>query len=281
MITYTELRKISLEFRRLSSNLLRSSREDSDVSLARFMKYIEVIPFIHDTIHNTIDNVDFDFRQCFVIEDTGWHRINIPEDEACHLKAQYDYMNFILSEGKKSVSGEAIQYPHSSNHWNDIIQEFLDDAIKPMIDYINDAISTAMIDIEEQKEMAPSIVQNIGNNYGTLNTQGSGSIVSTNNAYIKSINELLSKIIPTIDDISEVSNADKESVKDDLESIKEQINSSEPKRSRIQKALAGIKSFVGNFTMKLAATLAVGTVTSTDWNLLIQGIEHFIEQAFH
>jgi hypothetical protein len=279
MITYTELRKISLEFRRLSSNLLRSSRDDSDVSLARFMKYIEATPFIYDAIHNTIDSVDFDFKQCFLIEGTGWHRINIPEDEACHLKAQYDYMIFILSEDKRSVSNEAFNYPHSSNHWSDIIQEFLDDAVKPMIDYINDAISNEMIVIEEEeKKAAPSIVQNIGNNYGTLNAQGAGSIVSTNNTsiVINGINELLSKIILSIDGITDVSNKDRESVKDDLESIQEQINSPEPKKSRMQKALAGIKKFAGDFSMKLAVTLAAGAVTGADWNLLIQKLEQFI-----
>ena len=279
MITYTELRKISLEFRRLSSNLLRSSRDDSDVSLARFMKYIEATPFIYDAIHNTIDNVDFDFKQCFLIEGTGGHGINIPEDEACHLKAQYDYMIFILSEDKRSVSNEAFKYPHSSNHWSDIIQEFLDDAVKPMIDYINDAISTEMIIIEEEeKKTAPSIVQNIGNNYGTLNAPGTGSIVSTNNTsiVINDINELLSKIILSIDGITDVSNKDRESVKDDLESIQEQINSPEPKKSRMQKALAGIKKFAGDFSMKLAVTLAAGAVTGADWNLLIQKLEQFI-----
>jgi hypothetical protein len=161
--------------------------------------------------------MDFDFKKCFLIEDTEWNRINIPEEEACHIKAQYDYMNFILSEDKRSVINEALQYPHSS----DIVQEFLDDAFKPIIDYINDAISTEMIVIEEEEKVVPSIVQNIGNNYGTLNTQGAGSIVSTNNTsiVINDINELLSKIIPAINGITDVPNEEREIVKDDLESI--------------------------------------------------------------
>lgn len=279
MITYTELRKISLEFRRLSSNLLRSVREDSDVALARLMKYIEATTFIHDTIHNAIDSVDFDFKQCFLIRDTGWNRVNIPEDEYCHLKAQYDYMNYILDDEKKSVGDEACKYPNSSKSWSEIIQDFLDTAVKPMIDYINDAISTEMIVIEEyEKKTIPSIVQNIGHNYGTLNTQGTGSIVSTNNinVAINEINELLSKIIPSIDNIADVSDDGMESIKDDLESIREQINSPEPKKSRLRKSLAGIKKFTEEFSMKLAVSLASGAVTSTDWNLLIQNVEQFI-----
>ena len=285
MNTYTELRKISLEFRRLSSNLLRSDRDNSDVALSRLMKYIEVTPFIHDTIHNAIDNVNFDFKECFLIDESGWHKISIPEDEHCHLKAQFDYMNFILGDNKRSVSNEAFQYPHSSNRWSDIVQAFLDDSIKPMIDFIVDAISTEMIAIEEEeKKSTPAIVQHIGTNYGTMNTQGTGSIVSRNNSRVKvinNINELLSKIIPTIDDIPDVSDEDKESVKDDLESIQEQINSAEPKKNRMQKALAGIKKFAVDFSMKLAVTLATGAVTRIDWTLLIENIEQFVSHLIH
>lgn len=138
-----------------------------------------------------------------------------------------------------------------------------------------------MIIIEEyEKKTIPSIVQNIGHNYGTLNAQGTGSIVSTNNinVAIKEINELLSKIIPSIDNIADVSDDGRESIKDDLESIQEQINSPEPKKSRLRKSLAGIKKFTEEFSMKLAVSLAAGAVTSADWNLLIQNVEQFIGQ---
>ena len=55
------------------------------------------------------------------------------------------------------------------------------------------------------------------------------------------------------------------------------MKSDTPKKNRIGKALAGIKKFVGNFSMNLAVTLAVGAVTGTDWNLLLQKIENFIK----
>lgn len=278
MITCTELRKISLQFRRLSSNLLRSNWENSDVPLARLMKYIEETTFIHDTIHNAIDTVDFDFKRCFLIE---YVPINIPEDEYCHLKAQYDYMNFILGDKENKVIGHAYKYPISGNHPSEIIQNFLKTAFKPMIDYINYAIHIEMLDIEEyEKKSSPSIVQNIGNNYGTLNAQGTGSIVSTNNTdvMINDINNLLSKIIPYIDNIIDVSDEEKENIKDDLVSIQEQVKSSEPNKSRMEKCLKGIKKFAEEFSMKLTVSLAAGAVTNADWNQLIKNIEQFIGQ---
>ena len=36
-----ELRKLSLEFRRLSSNLLNSTDDTADINLSRFLKFID------------------------------------------------------------------------------------------------------------------------------------------------------------------------------------------------------------------------------------------------
>lgn len=278
MTTYTELRKISLEFRRLSSNLLRSGVDDSDVALSRLMKYIEKTDFIHDCIHSVIDEVEYDFRNCFLIENVGWNKINIPEDESEHLKAQYDYMNYIMNADKKSVCNEAMEYPHSSKKCSEIIQDFLDATIKPMIDYINDAISTEMIILEEgSKKAAPTVIQHVEQNYGTLNAQASGNITSSNNVSIivNDINELLSKIIPSIDALN-VPDDEKENIKDDLESISEQVQSVTPKKSRIKNCVARVKKFVDDFGMELAVSLATGAVTNMDWQQLILQAEAWL-----
>ena len=36
-----ELRKLSLEFRRLSSNLLNSTNDTADINISRFLKFID------------------------------------------------------------------------------------------------------------------------------------------------------------------------------------------------------------------------------------------------
>jgi hypothetical protein len=66
-------------------------------------------------------------------------------------------------------------------------------------------------------------------------------------------------------------------VKDDLEMVQEQLKSDEPKKNRIGKALVGIKKFIGEFSMKLAVSLAAGAVTGTDWSVLVQQLENFIK----
>lgn len=278
VITHIELKKINLEFNQIANDLINRGENNADGALARLMKYIEETSFIHDIVHSAIDGVNFDFKKCFPV--LQGDRFNIPQDESHYIKAQYDYMKYIIDDqNNTSVRGEAHNYCFSTSSWDAMVQKFLKDAFKPMIDYIENSISLKMIDLEDYStKVKPNIVQNIANNYGTANALGAGSIVSTNstNVLTDNINALLSKIIPAIDDILEISNDDKESIKDDLESIQEQVNSLEPKKKRMEKALSGIKIFINNVATKATAALAVKAITDTDWNQLIQYIEQFI-----
>ena len=45
MISYRELRTLSLDFRRISSNLLNSDDDNADVNMIRFKKFIDETPF--------------------------------------------------------------------------------------------------------------------------------------------------------------------------------------------------------------------------------------------
>ena len=100
---------------------------------------LSFLPLISGFIRDKISGVDYDFKKCYAIGCSGWADFNPPEDEACHIKAQYDYLLFINSENKINVRGQAMRYCWSSRKINDNIQSFLDMAFKPLIDFINDA----------------------------------------------------------------------------------------------------------------------------------------------
>ena len=76
-------REISLDFRRISSNLLSSDDGDADVNLHRLMDYIEKTPFIHDRVHSVVDQVEYDFQACFPTHSSEWASTSIPVDENC------------------------------------------------------------------------------------------------------------------------------------------------------------------------------------------------------
>lgn len=109
-----QLRKLSLEFRRLSSNLLNSTDDTADINLSRLLKFIDGNELILGFIKDKISGVDYDFKKCYAIGCSGWADFNPPEDEACHIKAQYDYLLFINNEDKINVRGQAMRYCWSS-----------------------------------------------------------------------------------------------------------------------------------------------------------------------
>lgn len=280
MITYNELRSISLDFRRLSSNFLNSTDDNAATMIQRFKKFIDDTSFIKELICNTIGNTDYDWQDCFRQSNhSGWHEVNVPVDEACHIKAMYDYLECIISNGS-NILGVAMNYPHSQKSFDGIIQHFLDIAFKPLIDFINDAISKEMILTEEQKPSA--LTQNIGTVYGTVTQQGSGTIKSEttvnsgSSEQIATIEELIKKILPHLDDIHDIPKDSIDDVKDDIESIEEQISTSKPKKKRLQKAVDGVKKFFFDFSTQLAVALAVHAITTTDWTTLIATVERLI-----
>ena len=279
-MTRIELRKMSLEFRRLSSNLLNSTDNTADINLSRFLEFIDGNELISGFIKDKITGVDFDFRTCFDMGCSGWANFNPPKDENCHIKAQYDYLLFINNEDKTSVRGQAMRYCWSSRKINDIIQNFLDMAFKPLIDFINDQLSMEMIIYDEEAKTmnGNTYIQNIETVNGSASQQNSGVINTYNTTNdTSSMLTLIDKLLASLPEIQGVDSEEIENVKDDLEMVKEQLKSDVPKKNRIGKAIVGIKKFVGDFSMRLAVTLAAGAVTGTDWSMLLQQLENFIK----
>lgn len=272
-----QLKLLSLDFRRKSSQLLNSDQHDADVNLCRFVDFIENTPMLHNIVHDVVDVTEFDFKECFLIDGGSWIGIQVPIDEKKHIKAMYDYANYIANSETESIVYQAQRYPCSSSKWSEIIQNYLNDAIKPLIDFINDSISKEII-LMQQEENAVSMTQNIGTVNGNVVQQQHGNVNITNQTGISSedLNGLIEKIMASLPEIKDVDTEEVESVKDDLESLQEQIQSPEPKKNRMQKALNGVQKFFNDFGMKVAVTVAAKVVTSQDWTALIQQAQLFI-----
>ena len=272
-----QLKLLSLDFRRKSSQLLNSDHHDADVNLCRFVDFIENTPMLHNIVHDVVDVTEFDFKECFLIDGGSWIGIQVPIDEKKHIKAMYDYANYIANSETESIVYQAQRYPCSSSKWSEIIQNYLNDAIKPLIDFINDSISKEII-LMQQEENAVSMTQNIGTVNGNVVQQQHGNVNITNQTGISSedLNGLIEKIMASLPEIKDVDTEEVDSVKDDLESLQEQIQSPTPKKNRMQKALNGVQKFFSDFGMKVAVTVAAKVVTSQDWTALIQQAQLFI-----
>jgi tRNA C32,U32 (ribose-2'-O)-methylase TrmJ len=126
--------------------------------------------------------------------------------------------------------------------------------------------------------MLQNITQNIQTVNGTVIQQGQGTVQSTNttNTTSDDLIALISKLSASLDDIDAIPDDEKDSVKDDLESIEEQIKSASPKKSRLNKALNGVKNFVCKFGESILVPVAIDKMQNVNWTDLIQQLEHFI-----
>ncbi len=274
MSNLVEMQQRSLDFRRLSSNLLQSNMSNADVNLLRFARFIDDDPYIHDLLHSIIDGVDYDYKECFgLIHLSGWREIRIPVDESCHLKAQYDYIQFILSLKEDRVFREASQFLSKSGNTSDIIRSFLGRAFMPLISFITDAMSKEIINLQEHASL------NVGNVYGNAIVQnGNGTVYATANVTAEAT-ELVSRIDRILDQMNSVTGINQDeldSVKDDLESLKEQALSENPKPSRVKKVVAGIRRFGTEVLFRTAATLASNAISATDWSMLLSQADRFM-----
>ena len=272
-----QLKLLSLDFRRKSSQLLNSDQHDVDVNLCRFVDFIESTPLLNNIVHSVVDVTDFDFKECFLIDGGSWIEIQVPIDENKHIKAMYDYANYIANSENESIEYQARRYPCSSKKWSEMIQNYLNDAIKPLIDFINDSISKEIILVQQEGNVV-SMTQNIETVNGNVVQQQRGKVNITNQTGIpgEDLNDLIEKIMASLPEIKDVDTEEVDSVKDDLESLQEQIQSPTPKKNRMQKALNGVQKFFSDFGMKVAVTVAAKVVTSQDWTALIQQAQLFI-----
>lgn len=191
----------------------------------------------------------------------------------------YDYANYIANSENESIEYQARRYPCSSKKWSEMIQNYLNDAIKPLIDFINDSISKEIILVQQEGNVV-SMTQNIETVNGNVVQQQRGKVNITNQTGIpgEDLKDLIEKIMASLPEIKDVDTDEIDSVKDDLESLQEQAKSPTPKKTRMQKALDGVQKFFSDFGMKVAVTVAAKTVTAQDWTALIQQAGLFISK---
>lgn len=268
-----EYRKVSQAFRRVSSNMLKTSYDEENIQLIRFRKFIEENEVINRIIQDKITNIDYDYKNNFIVEDGGRASISIPIDESKHIKAMYDYLIDITNK-EEDIRWRAYKFYHGNGKWNDIIREYLDKAFKPLVDFIVDSLSMEMIEMESVKQET-HIHQNINKNYGTA-TIAQGSVKSINNVTLNDSQDI-KELIESLKDLiikEEFDDEEKEEVIDDLETIEEEINNENPRKVKIRKAWQGFKNFISNIPEGVGKAIIIATKCGE----LYEKLKPFIEK---
>ena len=261
------LRKTSQDFRRLSSNLLRTKDADGLAYVKRFYDFINQDAIIKQYIDDACNASEYDCNNFIIIDGiTGQRRkFNIPNNEIDHVKAMYDLLESLLNHEPPimHLSGLSRSFNPSISNYNQSIQAFLDNAFKPLINYINDSLSKEMMSLEQTIPNV-HVHQTIEKVYGTANAGPNIQSVNYSNHQqnnFKELTELLSVFRAEIEN-SSLDAEEKEFAVDDLRQIKEQIESDTPDLTRIKKAKNGIKNFLAAVATKAAATVVVSNAPS-------------------
>ncbi|BCP64364.1 hypothetical protein SUT503_14220 [Streptococcus parasuis] len=242
-------RKISLDFRRNSSNMLNTKYNDGLLYLVRFKEFIDKSDIIRQILEDLWIDLPKDFNEKLVLEDSnsGWSYFSIPIEESKHLKLCYDYLNKIIEDDVDLAGLSCVFLLTSSKKFNDKIREFLKKAFKPLVDYINDQLSQKIMELTGVNQAMSQITQNIENNYGTASAVGTGTISSVNNVSVTDVEivkKLCSDILEDLAGLNIFSEDDKEIIIDDIETIQSEISSDSPKKIKFKKAWSSIQGFL-------------------------------------
>ncbi|MDY7989879.1 hypothetical protein UY286_04825 [Paenibacillus polymyxa] len=268
-------RTLSMDFRRVSSNMLATDADSALVKLQRFKLFIDASPVITEIIQERISRKEFDYKECFIINEHSWNcYINPPVNEDFHLKAQYDFMSYLFDQDK-DFRDLARRFVTKTGSWNDIVKEFLSRAFKPLVDFLVDSLGKKIMGLEGDRSVG-HITQNINANYGNVNAAGRDATINSTTITndIAQIKELIEKLRPTIDD-AQLTVEEKEYLADDMETIAEQIESSNPKMPRLKKAYENVRKFVKG----AASGVTSATLFLADWNNLVEKLEEFIKNT--
>lgn len=268
-VSKRELKIIDKDFRRYASRLLKTKRDNEIRDLTRFINYINSQPLIMSFI-NKNNTEKFDMEN--IINNREWTEVyDIPVEKNREIAWVYQFLiycknnvdNFIgVSDGYK-IKG-TIQ---------DNIDTFCHEVIKPFIDHITDFIGEVMIEMGYD-ENTPFKIE-IGNNNGQINISKDDSTINATNIVnniendIQMINELSDKFIEQLKD-EDIDEEEKEMIIEDVEVIREQIDSDNPRLPRIKRALQSLKG--------LDKVLVKGTGIMLALNDLYAQVETFINK---
>lgn len=235
-----DLKKISREFRSISSRLIQSSYEDILPILNIFINTIEKQEVIYEYIKNC-KNDDYDIEKEFETVYEDWNCVfslgSTVEDEVYII---YHILKYILD---KQVDITMITMGYSrSNYFQDKVKAFHDRVTLVFVNHINTYLMNISTDMGYDEEAIHMITIN-----GTQVNISNGN--STLNAVQNNSNNETSELIKIIDNIrgsidGSIPNDEKEIILENVETIQAQLESDKPKKGLVKTCLLGLNTTI-------------------------------------
>jgi hypothetical protein len=229
-----EFQKISLEFRRLSSRLLKTYLDDGMDNLKRLLNFIENTPLIWDFI---AENNIAKFNMKDEIEKREFlEGYNIPIEKSDEIAYVYQLLKY-CTENCGDYLGICMYYS-SSRTLQDHIDSFNDRVVNSWISHIEVYLREKLIDMGDNEKI--SITVNGGQ---VAIAQDDSTVYATQNnnlSPVEDINTLSVELIKLIN-LLDIEKEKKEETKEIIEAAVEEVNSEKPKKSIIKYAITKVE----------------------------------------
>ena len=154
-MTKKELRKISLQYRTLSSQMLKIDSQEEINYVKIFFDYITNTPIIMEYIYKC-HKEDYNFAEIY--NNKSWNDIlTLPDSQEAIIDYGYQLLQYIL-EGPKQLHVLAFGYT-SSNKFKDMIAAFMRKTIEPFVTAIKSYLELSLIDSPEDEQIRTTETQ--------------------------------------------------------------------------------------------------------------------------
>lgn len=146
-MTKKELRKIALQYRTLSSQMLKIDSQEEINCVKIFFDFISNTSFIMDYI-STCHKKQYDFE--YIYKNKNWNDIlALPDSQEAIIDYGYQLLQFILN-GSMELHVLAIGYTNSRK-FNDMISAFMRKTIEPFVTALKTYLELSLIDCPESE----------------------------------------------------------------------------------------------------------------------------------
>lgn len=241
-----ELKKISLDFRTVSSRFLRSNMDDVDSNLKRFLSHILETTLINDYV-NSCNILTYSIEED--VKGQGYNQLlSIPTQPKEEVSYVFQLMTY-LKDIEHGILNLCHGYGRGSK-MQDHVDGFLRRVIQPFVNNINNFMEHLIIDFGENEKSNVKIEVNnsqgvaISNNGSTTNFKGE---FNSNN--VKSVGE---EIINALPNESDLSDKEKDEIKDYIEYFLSETKRDKPNIRFVSRMLNQFKKIPNaiNFTIQ-------------------------------
>lgn len=151
-MTQKELRKISLNFRTLSSQMLKIDSQEEIYCVQMFFDFITNTPVLFDYI-SSCHSKDYDFKELF--KEIGWSgTLLLPASQEDIIDYGYQLLKYII-DGPKMLYVLGQGYTRS-NKFKDAIEAFMRKSIEPFVIALRSFLELELIDSTDAPDDAKS-----------------------------------------------------------------------------------------------------------------------------